>query len=314
MTRPFRFGVMANHSLALPKDAATWSAFCRRAEDLGYSSALLSDHLWDQLAPVPAIISAAEATTTLRVGALMFCNDYRHPAMLAKETATADLLSGGRLEVGLGAGWKVTDYSQSGIRHDPAGVRVDRLVEGVQVLKGLWGEGPFSFEGDHYTIKDLDSNPKPLQRPHPPLILGGGSVRVLSLAGREGDIVSINRALKSGAVDPAAKNNSSGASTDQKIEWIRAAAGSRFDDIELNMVVPDIVITDRRRAVAEERASQYQLSASEVLEVPHLWCGSVDQVCEDLISRRERWGISYLVVTAKDVEAAAPVVARLSGT
>jgi probable F420-dependent oxidoreductase len=312
--RPFRFGVMANHTLAPPQDGKAWADFCRRAEDLGYSSVLLSDHLYDPLTPVPAMMAAADATSTLRVGALVFGNDYRHPAMLAKEVAVVDVLSGGRVEFGLGAGWKATDYEQSGIRQDPAGVRVDRLVESVAVLKGLWADGPFSYAGEHYRITDLDSVPKPRQRPHPPVLLGGGSKRVLSVAGREADIVGVNRALRSGSVDAGALNDSSARSTDRKVGWIREAAGERFDRIELNMVVPDLVITGRRRQVAEDLAGPYQLSPDEVLEVPHLWVGTVEEICADVVRRRERWGVSYLMVIAKDMEAAAPVVARLAGT
>lgn len=311
--RPFRFGLMGNHSMAMPASGRKWEDYCRSTEDLGYSSLLLSDHFWPQLAPTPAIMAAAAATSTLRVGALMYCNDYRHPVVLAKEAATLDLLSDGRLEMGLGAGWKDSDYEQSGITKDRAGTRVDRLQEAITVLKGLWSEGALSFDGAHYRISDLDAQPKPRQQPHPPLILGGGSKRVLSMAGREADIISVNRALQAGAVGTKARNNSSAAATDEKFQWVREAAGERFDDLELNMVVPDIVLTDHRRAEAEHLVDRYQLDPDEVLQVPHLWVGTVDQICEDLQARRERWGVSYVVVTAKDRDLAAPVVARLAG-
>jgi probable F420-dependent oxidoreductase len=309
----FRFGVMVNDSAALPRGGAEWAEYCRRLEQQGFSSVLLSDHLWRQLAPVPAIMAAADATSTLHIGSLMFANDYRHPAILAKELATIDLLSDGRLEVGIGAGWKLIDYAQAGITQDPAGVRVDRLAESVQVLKGLWAGDSYSYAGEHYTITDLEGTPVPIQRPHPPLIIGGGGKRVLSLAGREADIVGINRSLKQGKVSADAKNNSSADSTDQKVGWIRDAAGDRFAQLELNMVIPDVVITDDRGAAAARLADSYLLEPSQVLEVPQLWCGTVDQICEDLVRRRERWGVSYLVVVAKHAEAALPVVERLAG-
>jgi probable F420-dependent oxidoreductase len=312
--RPFRFGVMANDSLQLPTSGRAWGDFCRKVEDLGYSSVLLSDHLWPQLAPGPAIMAAADATTALRVGALMFCNDFRHPVMLAKEAATLDLLSDGRLELGIGAGWKDADYKHAGVPKASGKQRVDRLTEAIAILKGLFADGPFDFEGQHYRVTGLDSQPKPVQRPRPPLILGGGAPRVLSMAAREGDIVSINRSLRAGAVGTQARNNSSAAATDQKVQWIRDAAGDRFEELELNMVVPDLQITSNRRAEAERLVDRYDLEPEEVLQVPHLWLGTVDEICEDLQTRRDRWGVSYVVVIARDVEAAAPVVSRLAGT
>lgn len=314
MIRPFRFGLMVNHSIPLPRGRADWVSLCRKAEQVGFSSILLSDHLWAQLAPVPAIMAAAEATSpSVRVGALMFGNDYRHPAVLAKEVASLDVLTDGRIEVGLGAGWKESDYRQSGIRLDPPGVRVDRLRESIAVLKGLWAGGEFSYRGEHYQIDRLENTPQPVQLPHPPLVVGGGGRRVLSLAAREADIVGINRSLTVGAVGTAARNNSSGAATDQKVQWIREAAGERFGQLELTMVVPDVTITDDRRATARGLASRYGLEPDDVLEVAQLWCGSVDQICDDLVRRRERWGVSYLVVVARDLELVAPVVERLAG-
>ncbi|MEX0869131.1 MAG: TIGR03621 family F420-dependent LLM class oxidoreductase [Nitriliruptoraceae bacterium] len=311
---PFRFGVMMNHSMTMPTSGVQWRDFCRSAEDLGYSSLLLSDHLWEQLAPGPAVMAAADATEHLRVGTLMYCNDFRYPAILAKEVATLDLLTDGRLEVGLGAGWKDTDYHQAGIRKDPDGVRVDRMVEALEILTGLLGDEPFSYAGEHYTITELDATPKPIQKPHPPLILGGGGPRVLRIAAQKGDIVSINRTLRAGAVGTNARNNSSDAATDQKVHWVREAAGDRFGDLELNMVIPDMVLTDDRRAEAAKHTARFGLDVDDVLRVPHLWLGTVDQICEDLIERRERWGVSYLVVIAADMQAAAPIVERLRGT
>lgn len=312
--RPFRFAVMVNHSLAVPGSAQEWRTFCRRAEAHGYSSILLSDHLWPQLAPVPALVSAAEATDRIRVGTLMFGNDYRHPVMLAKEMATADLLTDGRLEVGLGAGWKQTDYVEAGFTLDSPAVRIRRLAESITVLKGLWGsKDPFSFDGEFYQVQEHVAQPKPFQSPHPPLIVGGGGRSVLTLAAQQASVVSINRSLSAGAVGSRAHSNSSATATDQKLQWVRQAAGPRIADIELNMVVPEVRLTTHRSRVARELAPVYGVTPEEVLQVAHLWVGTVEQICADLFARRDRWGVSYLAVVAKDMDRLAPVVAAMTG-
>ena len=185
--RAFRFGLQ----LATATSAKDWAEQAKRAEDLGFSSLLMPDHFGDQLAPIAGLMAAADATTSLRIGALVHDNDYRHPVVLAKESATLDLLSDGRLELGVGAGWMNTDYEQSGIPKDPAGVRIERLEEALDILDGLFADGPFDYQGQHYTITGLDGLPKPLQKPRPPLIIGGGGKRVLSLAARRADIVGI---------------------------------------------------------------------------------------------------------------------------
>src|SRR5437762_11989578 len=167
--RKFRFGVQASSA----GSAAEWATLARKAEDLGYSSLFLPDHFGDQLAPIPAMMAAADATTDLKVGALVFDNDYKHPVVLAKEIATIDVLSGGRVEFGIGAGWMNTDYEQSGIPKDRDGVRIARMVEGLEVCKALWSDEPCTYKGEHYTITALDGLPKPVQRPHPPVLIGG---------------------------------------------------------------------------------------------------------------------------------------------
>src|SRR3954469_20791025 len=177
--RPFRFGVQLRGSGA---DAAGWVATARKLEDLGYATATMPDHFTDQLAPVPALSVAAATTTSLRVGALVFDNDHRHPVVLAKELATLDVLSGGRVEIGLGAGWMESDYRATGMPFDRAGVRIGRFEEAIAVIKGALADGPFSFAGEHYTITDYDGRPTPVQRPHPPLLIGGEAPRVLTIA------------------------------------------------------------------------------------------------------------------------------------
>lgn len=308
--RPFRFGVQISSAAS----AEEWSGLARRAEELGYSSVFMPDHFGEQLAPVPALMAAADATTDLRIGALVFDNDYKHPVVLAKEVATLDVLSGGRFEFGIGAGWMNTDYEQSGIPQDRAGVRVDRLAEALTVYKGLFGDGPVDFDGEHYTISGLDGMPKPLQRPHPPILIGGGGKRVLSLAAREADIVGINPKLTSGQVDSSAARNGTPELTDEKIRWVADAAGDRYDDIELNMLVFAVVVTDDRQGTAEMMAPMFDIDPDVVMDYPLAWIGTEDEIVESLQTRRDRWDVSYLVVQADAMESAAPIVARLAGT
>jgi probable F420-dependent oxidoreductase len=308
--RPLRFGLQLS-TLASGQDLP---GLARKVEDLGYSSLVLPDHFGDQLAPVPALAVAAAATTRLRVGALVFANDYRHPVVLAKEAATIDVLSGGSLELGLGAGWMNTDYEQSGIPQDSAGVRVDRMAEAVTVLKGLFADEPFSFSGEHYTIAGLNGLPKPVQRPNPPLLIGGGSRRVLSIAGREADIVGINLSVRSGAVDAAAGRSAIASETDRKLAWVRAAAGPRYDEIELNMLVFAALITSDRDAAVHRVAPRFGVEPADFDDYPHALLGSKEEVSEQIQRARERWDISYWVLQANAVDAFAPVVAELAGT
>jgi len=308
--RTFRFGVQ----LSSASSGGDWAAKAKRAEDLGYSSLFLPDHFGPQLAPVPAMMAAADATTDLRVGCLVFDNDYKHPVVLAKEVATIDVLSGGRVELGIGAGWMNADYEQSGIPHDPAGVRIDRMEEGIAVLKGLFADGPFSFRGKHYEISELDGQPVPVQRPHPPLLVGGGGKRVLSIAGREADIVGINPSIVSGNVDAAAARSGAADETDRKLEWVRAAAGDRYADLELNMLIFAAVLTDDPAGTKAQMAPLFGLEARDIDDYPHAWIGTIESICEDLQRWRERWDVSYLVVQGDAMETMAPVVATLAGS
>ena len=309
--RRFRFGVQ----LSSASSSADWSDLAREAEDLGYSTLFVPDHFGDQLAPGPALTAAADATRQLRVGTLVLDNDYKHPVVTAKEMATLDLLSDGRLELGIGAGWMASDYEQSGIVMDAAATRVDRLEEGLAVLKGLFAPGPFSFDGKHYRVTDLDGQPAPAQTPHPPFIIGGGGPRVLALAGREADIVGINPAIRSGRVDGDAAKDGAAAVTNQKLAWVRDAAGERYAELEIQMLIFACVVTDDRAGTLEGMAEMFRLTADELAAYPHAWVGSVAQIADDVAARRERWDTSYLVVQGADaMRAAAPVVARLAGT
>ena len=196
-TRKFRFGVQASTA----RTGAEWAEQARTIEDLGYSTLFMPDHFVDAaLAPMVALPFAAAATTTLRIGMLVLGNDYKHPAVVAKEAATLDVLSDGRLEFGLGAGWMTADYDALGLTYDRPGVRIDRLAEALAVVKGAWGDGPFDFAGEHYTINAYDGLPTPVQRPRPPILVGGGGQKLLRLAGREADIVGINPILSAGVI------------------------------------------------------------------------------------------------------------------
>jgi probable F420-dependent oxidoreductase len=233
--------------------------------------------------------------------------------VLAKEMATVDLLSGGRVEVGLGAGWMKSDYDQSGIPMEPPGVRVSRMEEGIAVLKGCFGAGPFSFSGEHYEITGYDARPKPVQSPVP-LLIGGGARRVLSIAAREADIVGINPSIHSGQVDADAARNGVAAETDRKVGWIREAAGDRYADLELNLLQFAGIVTDDRAGTVEQMAPLFGFSPEELEDYPHACIGSAEQIADDLRARRERWDTSYIVFQGATMEAMAPVVAALRDT
>ena len=307
--RPFRFGVTVP-TISTGED---WAERARRIEQLGYSILVVPDHFRDQLAPGAALTAAAMVTTRLRVGSLVYCNDFRHPVVLAKEAATIDVLSGGRFEVGLGAGWLKAEYDQAGIPFDPPATRLERLEEFVMIVKQLLAGQRVTFTGRHYRVTDLDGLPLPVQRPHPPIVIGGGGRRTLSLAAREASIVSfVPRARPDGGgLDRADFGE---AALAEKIEWVRAAAGDRFDSLELNLLIQWVVVSDRPTDAAEQLAASRGVTRDFILETPYTLIGTIDQICETVRRRRERHGISYLTVFDRDLEAFAPVVAKLAGT
>jgi probable F420-dependent oxidoreductase len=307
--RPFRFGVTA----PTPSAGTDWVERARRVEQLGYSILVVPDHFRDHLAPVPALTAAALATTRLRVGSLVFSNDFRHPAVLAKEAATIDVLSGGRFELGLGGGWLRAEYDQTGIPFDAPGTRIERLEEAVTIIKGLLAGERVTFAGRHYTIADLEGRPIPVQRPHPPIAIGGGGRRTLTLAAREASIVGlVPRARRDGSgLD---MTDLSDAATREKLEWVRSAAGDRFDSLEIHALIQAVAVADRRTAAADDLASRFKVARDVVLETPYVLLGTIKEMCESLRQRRERYGISYLTVFERDMEVFAPVVAQLAGT
>jgi probable F420-dependent oxidoreductase len=311
--RPFHFLADVHEIVTGPELAAR----ARRAEQMGYHAVVLPDHLLGQLSPVAALATVAAATSTLRMSAFVLNNDLRHPAVLAQDLASIDVLSGGRLDVAIGAGWNKPEYDAIGLTFDPTPVRQARLAESVTVLKGLFSGAPFSFAGEHYTITDYAAEPVPLQRPHPPFFIGGGGRRTLTLAGREADIVGLApRILANAKVDVASLT---WAAAQEKIEWVREAAGERFPGIEFNIypsvwpvTVTDDVHGEARRVIDHLRSrTGAELTEAEVIDSPHLFIGSVDRLVEKFLQLREELGICSIMLG--EIDELAPVLERLSG-
>jgi len=307
MTRhPFRFGIHMTGRIA---SRSEWETKARWAESLGYDILYVPDHFLSQLAYAPLLAAAAVATTTLRIGTFVLDNDFRHPAIVAADAAMLDLLSDGRFELGLGAGWLRADYDRAGIPFDRGGVRLDRLAEGVRIIKGILAGEAVTFAGAHYTVADLEGLVRPVQRPHPPLLIGGGGRRMLTFAAQEADIVSIiMRSLPEGGLDPTDQG------VDEKLGWIRQAAGERFDTLELNMLIQRVVVTDDPEREAAALAAEWGGTKETILGSPYVLVGNIAELCETLRGRRARNGISYISVLERDSDAFAPVVARLAGT
>ena len=306
--RGFRFGVQVSKETS----ARGWAELARRAEGAGYDVFPLPDHFTDQLAPIPALMAAADATTKLRIGALVFDNDYKHPVVLAKELATMDLPSDGRVEIGLGAGWMISDYEEAGIPYDSPKVRIDRFIEGVAVIRGAMADGPFSFSGDHYNITNYNGQPKPVQK-RPPLLIGGGGKRVLSYAAREADIIGINGTMTAGVVGPEALSTMTAESVDEKVAIVAAAGAHRLNDIEMNIRTFFVKVTNDRDKTVEGISSMFGVTKEMIDASPFALIGSVESCIEQLLERRERWGFSYTIVGAENIDECAPIVAALSG-
>jgi len=309
--RKFRFGVI------VPKATSgkELTELARKAEGAGYSSLFVPDHFIDHdLAPTVALAHVAAVTESLRIGPLVLGNDYKHPVVLAREAATLDLLSDGRLELGIGAGWMTADYEKAGIPLDRASVRIARLAESIAILKGLFADGPFTFHGEHYRVTDLDGQPKPVQRPSPPFIIGGGAPKILGLAAREAQIVGINANLRAGSgEDRDAMASLTPAVTDQKLDWLKTAAGDHFDDLEIQTLVGFVHVDGNGARIIEMMAKSFGISVDDARMVPVTLVGTTDEMIEALERRRERWQMSYIVVPAEAVDAFTPVVERLAG-
>jgi probable F420-dependent oxidoreductase len=312
MPRPFRFNVQCSSPTQV--DAASWRELARRCEGLGYTMLTVSDHLDEQVGPVAALMAAADATTTLRIGSIVFCNDFRHPVALAKEAATLDVLSGGRFELGIGAGWLRSDYERAGIALDPPGERICRLGEAVRVIKALWSGEPVQFEGEHYSVHGLRGTPAPLQQPHPPVFIGGGGQRMLELAGREADVVGLNASMVRGVIDSSIGLDATAEATARKLAWVKAAAGERWPALDLHTRVHFALVTDDRQGIADALAAGFGLQPADALGSPHALVGTVEQIRDDIVARREQFGINVIGLPLEAMDSFAPVVAELAGT
>ncbi|MFT3855722.1 MAG: TIGR03621 family F420-dependent LLM class oxidoreductase [Ilumatobacteraceae bacterium] len=307
--RRFRFGV----ELMAPFDGLSWVDSARELESLGYSTLFVPDHFHEGYGPITAMATAAMATTTLKVAPMVLACDFRHPAVLARELASIDVLSGGRLEVGLGAGYNPLDYSRSGIRHDPPGARVDRLIEHVAVLRGLFADAQFSFAGEHYRIDDLDGTPKPHASGGPPILVAGGGRRMLTFAARHADIVGLNVHLPSSPGEASARD-ALPASMEAKVALVREAAGERFAALELNAWISVARVTDDLGRLGNRLSARFGAPVDEVLRSPLVLVGSAAEIADEVLARRERWGYSYVCLPQDQAHAFAPIVRRLTGT
>ena len=295
MPKPFRFGLVSAYTTS--RDA--WVTTARRAEELGYATLLIPDRMnIGSLAPIPALAVAAAATMSLRVGSYVFCNDYRHPVLLAREAATLDLLADGRFELGLGAGVAASEFEQMGMPFASAGLRVSHLEETLQVVKQLFTEDVVNFAGRYYTIKNVKGSPRPAQKPHPPILVAGAGERMLKLAAREADIVAIGAKIIAGrGADP------NDATLEQKIAWIKEAAGPRYADLELSQTIYDLMITDSEAPLSS------QAGGPPIPKRPL----STEQVVAHLLEQRDHYGFSYLQVYLDQMENFAPVLKHLAG-
>ena len=303
--KPFRFAVTATRA----ESGDAWRAKARRIEELGYDTLLLTDHITQQLAPIPAMAAALEATTRLRVGSYVFANDYRNPVMLAKEIATLDVLSGGRVEFGLGAGWYQRDYDMLGLPYDPPGKRVSRMIEAVVLIDRLFIEDSVDASGEFYTVHGATVLPKPVQRPRPPLMIGAGGPRMLRFAARHADILALNPRFDANA-QPVISDLTRG-ETERKLTRLRAEAGERLDRVELNIFIVDAGVTDEPRSLFDALATRLKGAAAQVVDSPFFLYGSHADLKRQLLARRERLGITYFGLPEKAMEPFAPLVREL---
>jgi probable F420-dependent oxidoreductase len=320
--RAFRFGLQAFEAAS----ADEWFQTARRAEDAGYSTLFSSDHYFGpgaisdatghrpvDLGPLTSIAMAAARTTTLRVGCRVFACDFHHPVVLAKEMATLDLLSEGRLEVGLGAGWVRDEYEGLGVTMERPSTRISKLAEFVGLMRAHWSGDQLEIDGDHVHASGFAGRPLPVQQPGPPIMIGGGAPRILGLAGALADIVSINFNNASGRLGSASVMSSGADETAQKIGWICDGAGDRFSDIEIEIGAYFVAVGDAADAQLETMAARFGVEPAQFAAHPHALFGSVEQVCETLLARREQYGVSYVTVAQRHLEEFAPVVDALAG-
>jgi probable F420-dependent oxidoreductase len=322
MNKPFRFGLQAY----APNSGKEWRELARKAEASGFSSFHLADHIIgpgpalaatghpvQTVAAIPAMAVAAEATSTIKVGCRVLCVDYRNPVMLAKEVATLDFFSEGRLELGLGAGWLQGEYEAIGVPFDRAGVRIDRFEEVITLLRASFAEGELNIDTPHVHAVGFEAVPKPFTKSGPPIMIGGGAKRILTIAGREADIVSLNFNNSSGKLGADGIGSSTAELTDQKIQWIKDGAGARFDQIEIEIAAYFTIVTPDGEGTRAKLAPMFGMTPEVFAEHPNALIGSVDEICDRIVERRERFGISYVSFGASVIDAVIPVVERLAG-
>jgi probable F420-dependent oxidoreductase len=306
--KPFRFGVNMWHG----PSRAEWADKARRVEDLGFDTLTVPDHLTDFMAPMPAALAAADATKRLRVGTNVLNNDLRHPVLVAREAATIDVLTDGRFQLGLGAGSVQLEYHEAGFTFDSGGTRVARLAEALTIIKGLLAGEKLTFSGRHYRVTGHTIAPLPIQKPLP-ILIGGNGPRLLGLAARQADIVGLSGITFRPSAPPDLSAWKTSA-VDGRVQLIHDGAGERRNQLELNVLVQRVVVTDDRHAAVEELTRRWpQLSADDILRSPYVLIGSLDEIVEDLEARRQRWGFSSYVIFEPYIDAFAPVVARLAG-
>jgi len=307
---PFRFAVQVSKAAS----PAAWRDLAHKSEDLGYSTLYVPDHFEDQWAPMLALTVAAEATSTLRVGTLVLDNDFRHPVVLAKEAATLDLLSDGRFEFGMGAGWATADYEQSGIPMDPPAVRIARLEESLQIMRSMWSTGTATLAGAHYNVRDAVGSPQPVTPGGPPLVIGGGSRRILTLAGQYADIVSVVPSLAAGVIGREMAAESVAEKYRDRVEWAREAAGARAGELEFQCWTAAVQVVPNGDEVCESLAPVFGLTPEQLRAAPIALIGSTKEIAATLHERRDELGFSYIVVHEAEMEALEPVIAELAGT
>jgi probable F420-dependent oxidoreductase len=306
----FRFALQVSQAAS----PGAWKDLARKTEDLGYSTLYVPDHLDDQWAPMIALAVAAEATSTLRVGTLVLDNDFRHPVILAKEAATLDVVTGGRFEFGMGAGWMTTDYNQSGITMEPAAVRIAKLAESLEIMTSMWSTGRATLAGEYYNVTEAIGTPNPVTPGGPPLVIGGGGKRILTLAGQRADIVSIVPSLAAGVIGPDMAQGAVIEKYSERVAWARAAAGDRAGDLELQCWTAVVQIVPNAAELFESFAPAFNLTPDQLRAAPLALIGSIEEICETLQKRREELGFSYIVVHEAEMDALAPVIAALAGT
>jgi len=306
----FRFAMQASGAAS----PGAWRDFARKCEDMGYSTLYAPDHLDEQWSPMVACAVAAEATTTLRVGTLVLDNDFRHPVLAAREAATLDVVTGGRFEFGIGAGWLTADYEQSGIPMDRPSVRIGRLAESLEIMRSLWQTGSATFHGEHYQVPAAKGFPAPVTSGGPPLVIGGGGRRILTLAGRYASIVSVVPSLAAGYIGPEVAAEAILDRYHDRVRWAREAAGERAGDLELQCWTATVQVVANADEVIESLAPAFDLTPDQLRAAPLALIGTAAEITETLRKRREELGFSYIVVHEAEMDALAPVIAELAGS